>query len=393
MKRRVAILGSTGSIGKQTLSVIRALSQNKAQINFDVVALTSHRNSSGLAEQVEIFKPKYVWISEEKRKEFENLVKYRGFEYLAPEEIVSLPGVDLVVVGIPGFMSTKPTMLAVMNGKDVAIASKEAIMCGGELLFSTAKRTGARILPVDSEHSSLWKMIDRYRNEIKKVYITASGGPFLKSDIKEIENATLEKVLQHPVWNMGVKITVDSALLMNKAFEIVEACYLFSIKPKDIGVKVHPEAIVHSALELKDGTFIMSAHFPDMKIPILYALCYNQTIELPFETPNIWEKPLNFFDPDTEKFPSLLLGWHCAELGQPFPCILVAADDIAVENFINGKIKLIDVYNVVKNTLEYAEKRKEELPKINSFDDIEKIFKISQKIAKEIVDGIGNSRK
>ncbi len=385
MKKRVAILGSTGSVGTQSIEVV-----DNFPDRFEVVGLCAEKNFNVLAEQVLKYKPKYVWISDERKSDFEKELKERNFdlrfEYIPPSKLVVLDDVDLVVVGIPGFSSVEPVFYAVSSGKEVAVASKEAILCGGSLIFDLAKKNGAKILPVDSEHSSLWKIIDLYpRESIKRVFLTASGGPLWNLPKSEIENAPYEMVIKHPVWSMGAKITVDSASLMNKAFEIIEACYLFSLEPKKIGVKIHPEAIVHSAIELKDGTTIFSSHFPDMRIPIMYAMLYPEIPDLPFEIPSIWDKTLRFFDPDFERFPSLLLGWRCAELGGPFPCILVSADDVAFSYFVGGKIRFWDIYSIVEGTISYFEKNRELLPlKISSLDDILKISDISKQVAENI---------
>jgi 1-deoxy-D-xylulose-5-phosphate reductoisomerase len=186
---------------------------------------------------------------------------------------------------------------------------------------------------------------------------------------------------------MGTKITVDSASLMNKAFEIIEACYLFSLEPEKVSVKIHPEAIVHSAVELKDGTTIFSSHFPDMRIPIMYAMLYPEIPDLPFEIPSIWDKTLRFFDPDFERFPSLLLGWKCAKLGGPFPCILVSADDVAFSYFVEGKIRFWDIYSVVEKTISYFEKNKNLLPsEISTLGDIIKVSDISKQVARNIAE-------
>jgi 1-deoxy-D-xylulose-5-phosphate reductoisomerase len=386
-KKRVAILGSTGSVGTQSIEVV-----DNFRDRFEVVGLCAERNFKVLAEQVLKYKPKYVWISNEKKNDFEGELKRRDFdlrfEYIPPSKLVLLDDVDLVVVGIPGFSSVEPVFYAVSGGKEVAVASKEAILCAGSLIFDLAKKNGAKILPVDSEHSSLWKIIDLYpRESIKRVFLTASGGPLWNLPKSEIENAPYEKVIKHPVWSMGAKITVDSASLMNKAFEIIEACYLFSLEPEKVSVKIHPEAIVHSAVELKDGTTIFSSHFPDMRIPIMYAMLYPEIPDLPFEIPSIWDKTLRFFDPDFERFPSLLLGWKCAKLGEPFPCILVSSDDVAFLYFVEGKIRFWDIYSVVEKTISYFEKNKNLLPsEISTLGDIIKVSDIAKQVARNIAE-------
>lgn len=372
-KIRVAVLGSTGSIGRQTLEVI-----DVHRDRFEVVALTAGRNTKELAEQIRKYKPKYAYAAD--LEELRKLTPH--IELKSHEEIVCSEDVDVVVVGIPGFDSVKPVIDAVKSGKKVAVASKEAILCGGELIFSVAKTTGAKILPVDSEHSSLWKILERYgRRNIKRIYITASGGPFFDLPKEMLENVTVEDTLKHPVWSMGKKITVDSASLMNKAFEIIEASYLFEIPPQMMAVKIHPEAIVHSAVEYKDGTIIMSAHFPDMKIPITYSLLHEEDFEIPFEIPDVWSKPLRFLDPDESKFPAISMGWRCARY--PLPCVLVAADDVAVDLFLQNKIKFTDIYRIVDQAVSHFEKSVWDRH-IKSFEDVLKLSDEVKKVTSEI---------
>ncbi len=389
-KKRVAILGSSGSIGKQSLQVIDLFRDR-----FEVTALALQKNAEELAQQIKKYKPKYVWISQDKRTELESKLDSFNFEYVPPDQMAELEDVDFIVVGIPGFESTKPVFKAVEKGKVVAVASKEAILCGGKLLFSTAERTKARIIPVDSEHSSLWRILEPYRNLVRRVYITASGGPFFSSSKEAMEKATLEDALKHPVWKMGAKITIDSALLTNKAFEVIEAHYLFSLDPDNIFVKIHPEAIVHAAVELKDGATIMNCYYPDMRIPIMYAMLYPEVEDAPFEIPTVWSKTLSFFDPDFDKFPSLLLGWRCAKLGDPFPCIFVSSNDVAVKMFIEGKIKLTDIYKINEASISLLENDPEfvQANSIACYEDIEKIFQKVQKIANQIAQTIAQNKK
>ncbi|MCS7213238.1 MAG: 1-deoxy-D-xylulose-5-phosphate reductoisomerase [Candidatus Calescibacterium sp.] len=364
-KKGVAILGSTGSIGRQTLEVIESFKDI-----FEVVALTANRNIDLIYEQIKKYRPKYFYVASE---EFRYEIEVDGVEFRTQKEIIMSDEVDLVVVGIPGFDSLEPVYESVRCGKKVAVASKEAILCGGKVIFSIAESTKAKILPIDSEHSSLWRIIDKYgKDNIKKVYITASGGPFLNLPKEELEKVKIEDALKHPVWSMGKKITIDSASLMNKAFEVIEASYLFGIPSDIVSVKIHPEAIVHSAVEYKDGTTIMSAHFPDMRIPILYSMLYGDDFEIPFQTPPIWDKPLRFYDPDVEKFPAILFGWRCAEY--PMPVVLVSADDVAVELFLENRIKFTDITKIIDETLSYFENYSRSI----NVDTIEDVFDLSK---------------
>lgn len=370
----VAIIGSTGSIGLQTLEVI-----DMFQDRFKVVGLSTNRNIETLVKQINKYKTKYVYIaSEEGRYKLEK----EGVEIRDQKEIVRSEEVQIVVIGVPGFDSVEPTIEAVRCGKKVAVASKEAILCGGKFLFSLAESTGAKILPIDSEHSSLWKILNKYgKKNIKKVYITASGGPFLNLSKSDLESVEVEDALKHPVWRMGEKITIDSANLMNKAFEIIEASYLFGIPVDTISVKVHPEAIVHSAVEYKDGTIIMSAHYPDMRIPIMYSLLYDVEFEVPFSIPGVWGESFRFLDPDTEKFPAVSLGWRCSKY--PLPCVLVSADDIAVNLFLQKKIRFTDIFKIVDRTIAHFEKIIDTVS-INDFSDILKLSKEAKRVALEM---------
>lgn len=376
----VAIIGSTGSIGVQTLEVIDIFGDR-----FKVVGLTANRNVETLIKQINKYKPKYVYIaSEEGRHRLEK--EFSGIEIKDQKDIVRSEEVHIAVIGVPGFDSVEPTLEAVKCGKKVAVASKEAILCGGKFLFSLAKSTGAKILPIDSEHSSLWRILSKYgKRNIRNVYITASGGPFWNLSKADLEHMSVEDALKHPVWRMGKKITVDSANLMNKAFEVIEASYLFDIPPDIISVKVHPEAIVHSAVEYKDGTTIMSAHYPDMRIPIMYSLMYDQEFEVPFTIPQIWDKPFRFFDPDVEKFPAIFLGWRCSKY--PLPCVLVSADDVAVNLFLQRKIRFTDIFRIVDETIKHFEKSVDHII-INGFEDILKLSNEAKNVALMISDDI-----
>ena len=356
MKVRLAVFGATGSIGTQTLDIVR-----KFRDRFEVVGLVAKSNVKKLLAFAREFDSK-IWIEDDEVRQ--------GIDrelLCEPDEI--LENADIVVVGIPGFDSVDITFRAVELGKRVAVASKESILCAGELLFSTAKEKGAKILPVDSEHSALWRVVEKYRPEhIKSYFITASGGPLFRKDKREIESAPPDVVLKHPVWNMGAKITVDSAGLVNKAFEIIEASFLFSIPPEKIKVKVHPEALVHAGVEFCDGFSVWSAHPPDMKIPIAYALFYPDVppLNISFE----WREKLTFLDPDIQKFPALGLGWFCSKERGILPCVLVVADDFAVKLYLEGKIKFGDIFKILKKAVEHFSSRN---TRLTFFGDVKKI--------------------
>lgn len=340
--KQVAILGSTGSIGQQTLEVIRAFPDR-----FQVVALGAGKNIELLAKQVEEFKPKSVYFQEQGEIPFSS--------YLSLEEIAAQPEIDLVVVATSGKVGLIPTLIALKQGKKVALANKEVLVMAGEMVTSQAEQHGAEILPLDSEPSALWQCLcgeDPAR--IARLILTASGGPFHSRPLKELARITPEETLKHPVWKMGKKVTVDSATLMNKGMEVVEAHWLFRMPFEQIDVVVHPEGIVHSMVEFVDGSTKAHLSPPDMRLFIQYALFYPERLpnhQLPMLD---WSKlqSLSFKPPDFDKFPCFKLAIEAGKRGGTYPAVLCAADEVAVELFLSHSIGFMDIFKVVEETLE-----------------------------------------
>ena len=360
-KRRIAILGSTGSIGTTALRVIdglNALPEDKSQ-QFEVVALSGHSNIKLLAEQVKRYRPKYVAVSdvdcvEEFRRHIEGLdVKVlAGAEGLT--EIAGLEEVDTVLAAVVGVAGLSAVLAAVRKGKRVAIANKEPLVIAGQLITAEAKKYGAELLPVDSEHSAIFQAMQAGRHEeVAKIVLTTSGGPFRRANPTEIQNASIEQVLAHPVWRMGPKITVDSATMMNKALETIEARWLFDVPAEKIEVMVHPESIVHSMVEFVDGSVIAQMGSPDMSLPIQYALTY--PLRLPGSAKKLQLdrlKTLTFEKPNPKVFPAIEMGFEVAQKGGTAAAVFNAANEAAVEQFLAGKIKFGNIVELVRRCLD-----------------------------------------
>lgn len=341
--KNIIILGSTGSIGRSTLEVISKFSDK-----FKVVGLTAGKNISLLIEQIEQFSPKIVAVSDERT--YKNLksqippLKYQNIEILFGAEGIShvaeMPDADIVISAIVGSAGLLPTIAAIKTGKVVGLANKETLVMAGSLVMSLAKKHGATILPVDSEHSAIFQCIKGHpKNSIKKIILTASGGPFVGKKLEELEYVSPENALKHPNWNMGKKITIDSATLMNKGLEVIEAHYLFDIPLEKIDVLIHPQSIVHSIVEFIDGTYIAQLSRPDMKGPISYALSYPERLHDVVETID-WEKlsGLTFQKPDCRTFSCLSLAYLALKIGDTMPAVLNASNEIAVAAFLDGII-------------------------------------------------------
>ena len=339
MKRKISILGSTGSIGRQALEVIEKLNEK-----FEIIALTAGSNIELLNEQIAKFKPKYAYADEGK-----SIV---GAEYRTLEEICADKNNDIILVAVSGRIGLKPTIIAINNGIDIALANKETLVMAGDIVIPLAKEKGVNIIPVDSEHCAIHQCIKDI-TQVDKLIITASGGPFLHKSIDDMKNATVEEALAHPRWNMGKKITVDSATLMNKGLEVIEAHHLFYMDYNKIDVVVHPQSIVHSAIEYKDGSVIAQLGLPSMHIPIQYAITYPNRYE------GIKSKSFSFSDiarldfekPDWEKFKALKIAYNCGKIGGSAPVCMNAANEEAVFAFLRGQIKLFDIINNVETML------------------------------------------
>jgi len=340
MKRKISILGSTGSIGRQALEVI-----SKLEDKFEIIALAGGANSKLLNEQIQQFKPKYFYSSAPN--------DIFGAKYQTLEEICSNKENDIILVAVSGKVGLKPTITAINNGITIALANKETLVMAGDIVMLLAKKMGVNIIPVDSEHCAIHQCIKDI-SQVEKLIITASGGPFLHKSVEDMKNATIEQALAHPRWDMGRKITVDSATLMNKGLEVIEAHHLFNMEYNNIEVVVHPQSIVHSAIEYKDGSVIAQIGLPSMHIPIQYAITYPERFEgiksKSFSFSEIAR--LDFEEPNWEKFKALKIAYECGRQGGSMPICMNAANEEAVFAFLEGKIKLFDIINSVEKMLE-----------------------------------------
>ena len=339
MKRKISILGSTGSIGRQALEVIEKLNDK-----FEIIALTAGSNTDLLNQQIEKFKPKYAFSN--------NIDAIKGAKVLSLEEICSNKENDIILVAVSGKIGLRPTLTAINNGIDIALANKETLVMAGDIVMKTAKDNGVNKIPVDSEHCAIHQCIKDI-SQVEKLIITASGGPFLYKSTDDMKNATVDQALAHPRWNMGKKITVDSATLMNKGLEVIEAHHLFNMDYDRIKVVVHPQSIVHSAIEYVDGSVIAQLGLPSMHIPIQYAITYPERYEgiksKSFSFSEIAR--LDFEEPDIEKFRALNLAYEAGKQGGSATVCLNAANEEAVFEFLNGQIKLFDIIYATEKML------------------------------------------
>jgi len=352
MKRRVAILGSTGSIGKSALDVISRLGRD-----FEVVALSADSSISCLAAEARFFRPKIVTVGNESLIPGIKKILPRGIRVLAGRdglsEIVSRADVDIVVLAISGTACIEPLVKAIEYGKRIALANKEALVSAGPIIMELASRKKAELLPVDSEHSAIFQCIDRSGGcDISKIYLTGSGGPLLDVPKKDFDKLSSGRVLDHPKWKMGKKISVDSATMMNKGLEIIEAKYLFGIDDRAIEVLIHPEAIVHSMVEFADGSVLAQMGVPDMRTPIQYALTYPRRIKGAAGSVDfVRTASLSFRKPDNKKFPCIDMARSAARSGAYAPAVLCAADEEAVKRYLEGRIKFSDIPKVIEKVL------------------------------------------
>ena len=353
-KKRIAILGSTGSIGTQTLEVIEEHSDK-----FEVEVLTAHSNADLLIQQAIQFKPNAVVIVDEThyKKVSEALWQYdiktyAGLEALA--QVVEMETIDIVLTALVGYVGLLPTINAIKAKKTIALANKETLVVAGELITKLARENQVAILPVDSEHSAIFQcLVGEFQNKIEKIYLTASGGPFRGKTRDELRNITKEQALKHPNWDMGAKITIDSATLMNKGLEVIEAKWLFNLQPHQIDVIVHPQSIVHSLVQFEDGSMKAQLGLPDMKHPIQYALSFPQRIFSKSARFNFMDYPqLTFEQPDTDTFLNLKLAYQALEKGGNLACILNAANEIAVDAFLKDKITFLQIATINQECME-----------------------------------------
>ncbi len=354
MKKRIAIFGSTGSIGTQSLEVIRANTDL-----FEVEILTAQSNDELLITQALEFRPNAVVIGDDNRYEkvkaalSSTEIKVFAGE-AALEEVADFDTYDMMLAGIVGFAGLKPTLKAVEKGKAVGLANKETLVVAGDIVMEKAIEKRAPIIPVDSEHSAIFQcLVGESRNPIEKIILTASGGPFLGKKPNFLVNVKRDHALQHPNWNMGAKISIDSATLMNKGLEMIEAKWLFNLKPEQIQVVIHPQSIIHSMVQFEDGSIKAQMGLPDMKLPIQYAMAFPQRIKTDFPRMDFKKyTTLNFDDPDVKTFRNLALAIEALNRAGNMPCILNAANEIAVWAFLRNRIGFLDMTAVVEKTMQ-----------------------------------------
>lgn len=378
--KNISVLGSTGSIGRSSLEVIDKLSHR-----FKVVGLTAGRNTQLLEKQVEKFRPKIVSL--ERKEEAEDLRrKFRGksikvtFAQEGAEEVASFSENDIVISAITGIDGLRPTLAAVKEGKKVALANKESMVVAGPLIQDMIRKFGAQLIPVDSEHSGVFQCLAKEEMEnVKKVILTASGGPFFSKSSSEMNDITLEEALNHPRWKMGKKVTIDSATLMNKGLELIEARWLFGLEPRQLGILIHPQSIVHSLVEMSDGSVLAQLSPTDMKLPIQYALTYPEREDSLLPSLDLSEiKSLEFYEVNVEKFPIIKLARLALEEGESFPIALNAANEVVVSAFLEQRIKFMDISDVVTEIVENHQKRKAQ--------SLEDIFDVDRETRRESLD-------
>ena len=356
--KRLAILGSTGSIGRNVLRIVE-----KFPDRFSVVALAGGRNIDLLYEQLKRFSPQVAVILDEvSARGLEERIKPGGqVEILHGEEgykaAATLSSADLIISAMVGSAGLLPTLAAIENGKPVALANKESLVMAGEILMQTARQRGVPIIPIDSEHSAIFQCLAGHRRQdLEQILLTASGGPFLDRSERELDNITPEIALRHPTWEMGRKITIDSATLMNKGLEVIEARWLFDVPLECIEVVIHPESIIHSMVVYKDGSVIAQLAVPDMRVPIAYALSYPERLSVGLPSPNFVELgALTFLKPDLERFPCLALAMGACKAGKTFPAVLNAANEVAVHAFLNHQMGFAQIGQIVADTMDKHE--------------------------------------
>jgi len=354
MKKKIAILGSTGSIGKQSLEVI----ERNPEL-FKVEVLTANNNIELLASQARKLKPKVVVIAnEQKYKALKEILKDQPVQVLAGKEAlehVTVSGdVDMVLAAMVGFAGLVPTLNAIRAGKQIALANKETLVVAGEIVIKEAREHNVPIYPVDSEHSAIFQCIKgEENNEIEKIFLTASGGPFRGYSYDQLIEVTVSDALNHPNWNMGNKITIDSASMMNKGFEIIEAKWLFNLEPEQIEVVVHPQSIIHSIVQFRDGAMKAQMGLPDMRLPIQYALSFPNRLNSDFKRFSFDDySKLTFEKPDSKIFRNLALSFYALKQGGNMPCILNAANEVVVQSFLQGKIRFVDMPGLIEKSMQ-----------------------------------------
>jgi len=371
LKKRIAILGSTGSIGTQALEVI-----DRQADKFDLEVLSALKNSDLLIQQALKYKPNSVVIGQDDlyKQVFDALDPY-DIKVFAGEEsirqIVEMDSIDIVLIAMVGFAGLLPTINAIKAKKQIALANKESLVVAGELVTKLAVENRVSIIPVDSEHSAIFQCLTGENlDEVEKIYLTASGGPFRNLSLKELEKVTIKDALNHPNWNMGDKITIDSASLMNKGLEVIEAKWLFGLSMQQIEVVIHPQSIIHSIVQFRDGSMKAQMSLPDMRMPIQYALSYPERLTNDFPRLNFSEiQEFTFQIPDIKKFRNLALAFFALEKGGNLPCVLNAANEIAVEAFLNSRISFLQMPVIIEKCIESASFIKS--PTIQDYIDVD----------------------
>lgn len=381
MNKTVSILGSTGSIGTQSLEVCE-------KHGFNVAGLSANNNTDLLEQQTRKFRPEYVCIyNEEKYTELKNRLADTDVKILCGMdglcEIASLEQNDIVLNSVVGMVGLLPTLTAINAGKDLALANKETLVAGGEIVMSSAKEKGVSIYPVDSEHSAIFQCLQgNKREQLSKIILTASGGPFFKKSYEDLKKVTKADALKHPNWSMGNKITIDSATLMNKGLEFIEAKWLFDLTPEQIEIVVHRQSVVHSAVEYNDYSVIAQLGVPDMKIPIQYALLYPDRLECPTKRLSLTDYgSLTFEKPDYETFRCLSSAIKAIELGGAYSCLVNSANEEAVKAFLNDEIQFIEIGEIVSSVIE-----KFAPAQVKSYDDVVKADISAREYVRNIIE-------
>ncbi len=356
--KNLALLGSTGSIGRQVLDVVSRLPDR-----LRVVSMAANRNVELLADQVIKFKPSLVSVgSEEDARRLGEMLGnavspaiHSGAKGL--EQAATHPEADIAIIAVAGAVGLAPTIAAILAGKDIALASKEVLVAAGSLVTNLVREKGVQLRPIDSEHSAIFQCLQgQDKSKIRKLILTASGGAFAKYPIGQLKTVTVQEALAHPTWNMGPKITIDSATLMNKGLEIIEARWLFDVEPSKIEVVIHPQSIVHSMVEFEDGSVLAQMGIPDMRLPIQYAILYPERIDTGLPRLDIAAQGLLTFEkPDPARYPALELAYSAAEQGGTMPAVMNAANEVAVGLFLEGKIGFLDIERKVRSVMEKHE--------------------------------------
>jgi len=355
MKRKLAILGSTGSIGTQALEVVR-----EHPDHFEIYAITANNSIDLLIKQAREFLPEVVVIAnEDKYNELKDALSdlpikvWAGLDSIT--QVVQSEPIDIVLTAMVGYAGLAPTIAAIKAGKFIALANKETLVVAGELITRLALENKIPILPVDSEHSAIFQCLNGENSPVEKILLTASGGPFRKMSKDELEKVTKHQALKHPNWDMGAKITIDSATMMNKGLEMIEAKWLFDLTPSQVQVVVHPQSIIHSMVQFEDSSIIAQMGLPDMRLPIQYAFTYPHRLKSNFERLDIFKlRTMTFEEPDMERFPNLAFAFDAANKGGNLPCIMNAANEVVVDAFLKEKIGFLEMSEIINKTMNKA---------------------------------------